>query len=88
MNRQNIQIENASKNDLRACAEILKSIYNSNILSEGWTDESALNICKFYFKLQPDLFFVAKADKKVVGFSFSYIKPWADGNHLMVEEIT
>ena len=74
--------------DLTQCAEILKSIYNSNVLSEGWTDQSALEICKFYFKLQPDLFFVAKADDKVVGFSFSYIKPWADGNHLMVEEIS
>lgn len=66
----------------------MKDIYNANVLSEGWTEESSLNICKFYFKLQPDLFFVAKKEGKVVGFSFSYIKPWADGNHLMVEEIS
>lgn len=81
-------ISGASYDDLPQCAKILKDIYNNNVLSEGWTDESSLNICKFYYKLQPDLFLVAKKDGKVIGFSFSYIKPWADGNHLMVEEIS
>ena len=84
----NGKIVRATKNDLPACAKILKDIYNANILSEGWTDASSLSICEFYYKLQPDLFFVAKHEGKVVGFTFSYIKPWADGNHLMVEEIS
>lgn len=84
----NGEITKASKKDLTGCAKILKDIYNSNVLSEGWTDESSLAICDFYFKLQPDLFFIAKKEGKVVGFTFSYIKPWADGNHLMVEEIS
>ena len=39
-----------------------------------------------YFKLNPDLFFVAKNIDEVVGFTFSYIKPWADGNQLMAED--
>ncbi|MBQ2864104.1 MAG: GNAT family N-acetyltransferase [Clostridia bacterium] len=84
----NGEIVKASKADLVGCAKILKDIYNSNVLSEGWTDASSLAICEFYFKLQPDLFYVAKKEGKVVGFTFSYIKPWADGNHLMVEEIS
>lgn len=84
----NGEVVRASADDLLACAKILKDIYNNNVLSEGWTEESSLNICKFYYKLQPDLYFVAKKQGKVVGFSFSYIKPWADGNHLMVEEIS
>lgn len=87
-NQINGEITLATTKDLSQCANILKSIYNSNILSEGWTDESSLAICKFYFKLQPDLFYVAKKNGQVVGFSFSYIKPWADGHHLMVEEIS
>ena len=84
----NGQIVKASSEDLVGCANILRSIYNNNVLAEGWTEKSALDICKFYYKLQPDLFFVAKKQGKVVGFTFSYIKPWADGNHLMVEEIS
>lgn len=78
----------ATPTDIEGCAKILKDIYNSNVLSEGWTKQSSKAICEFYYNLQPDLFFVAKKEGKVVGFSFSYIKPWADGNHLMVEEIS
>ena len=78
----------AKRRDIPECARIMKNIYNSNILSEGWTDKSAKALCEFYYNLQPDLFFVAKRNNKVIGFSYSYIKPWADGNHLMVEEIS
>ena len=78
----------AQKNDLPQCANILREIYNNNVLSEGWTIESSNAICEFYFRLNPDLFFVAKNEDEVVGFTFSYIKPWADGNQLMVEELS
>ena len=86
-----IKIINVTKDELQQCANILINIYNNNSLSEGWTEKSALNICEFYFKLQPDLFFVAKDSSqcagKVLGFTFSFIKPWADGNQLMAEEL-
>lgn len=78
-----IEIRLAKRKDLGECAKILKNIYNNNVLSEGWTEKTSNNICNFYYKLQPDLFFVAKDNKTVVGFTFSYIQPWADGNHLM-----
>ena len=55
-----IEIKLAEKQDLPQCAEILRDIYNNNVLSEGWTVESSNAICEFYFKLNPDLFFVAK----------------------------
>ncbi len=34
------------------------------------------------------MFLVAKDKEAVIGFTFSYVKPWADGNQLMVEEIS
>ena len=83
-----VQIRLANEEDLKQCANILMTIYNSNVLNEGWTEESAFNICKFYHTLQSDLFFVAKDNDKVVGFTFSYIKPWAKGNQLMAEELS
>jgi len=82
-----VEIKNAVKEDLQQCAKILRNIYNNNVLSEGWTEQSSNAICNFYFNLQPDLFFVAKDGDKVVGFTFSFIKPWADGNQLMAEEL-
>ena len=83
-----IEIRLAQKKDLPQCAEILREIYNNNVLNEGWTIESSNAICEFYFKLNPDLFLVAKNEDEVVGFTFSYIKPWADGNQLMIEELS
>jgi len=83
-----VEITLAQKEDLAQCANILKEIYNNNVLNEGWSKESSNAICEFYFKLNPDLFFVAKNEDEVVGFTFSYIKPWADGNQLMIEELS
>lgn len=83
-----IEIRLAEKKDLQQCADILMDIYNNNVLNEGWTNQSSNAICEFYFKLNPDLFFVAKNEDEVVGFTFSFIKPWADGNQLMLEEIS
>ena len=83
-----IEIKLAEKKDLKQCATILMEIYNNNVLSEGWTEKSSNAICEFYFKINPDLFFVAKDKDNVVGFTFSYIKPWADGNQLMIEELS
>lgn len=83
-----IEIQPAKKEDLIYCAKILREIYNNNVLGEGWTVESSNAICEFFFKLQPDLFLVAKNDRGgIVGFTFSFIKPWAKGNVLMAEEL-
>lgn len=84
-----IKIINAKHEDLKDCARILREIYNSNVLNEGWTEDSSNAICEFFFKLQPDLFYVAKHEGGgVIGFTFSYVKPWANGNQLMIEEIS
>lgn len=80
-------IEPARKADMGDCARILMDIYNNNVLNEGWTIKSATTLCEYHFAHQPDLFFVVKRAGEIVGFTFSYIKPWADGNHLCVEEI-
>lgn len=85
----NYKIDLVRKNELKECAKILRNIYNNNVLSEGWTETTSLNTCKFFFKQNRDLFFVAKNDKGgVIGFTYGFIKPWAHGNMLMIEEIS
>ncbi len=59
----NYKIDLVRKNELKECAKILRNIYNNNVLSEGWTETTSLNTCKFFFKQNRDLFFVAKNDK-------------------------
>lgn len=85
----NFKIASVKKTELKNCAKILRDIYNSNVLNEGWTEETSLNTCKFFYKQNKDLFFVAKDENdKVVGFTYSFIKPWSHGNLLMIEEIS
>ena len=85
----NFVISQAERSDLQFCAKLLMDIYNNNELNEGWTEESAMKTCEFFFNLNPDLFLVAKNKTgEVIGFTYSFIKPWADGNWLMIEEIS
>lgn len=88
MKMNEIEICLAKKSDLPKCAGILREIYNNNVLNEGWTEKSSNAICEFYFKLQPDLFFVAKDGGDILGFTFAFVKPWAKGNQLMIGEIS
>ena len=68
-------------------AAMQKRVYSHFISEEPWTEETALSFINYSFKKQPDLFFIAKQEKAITGYTFGYIKPWADGNHLMLEEM-
>ncbi|MBO7504680.1 GNAT family N-acetyltransferase [bacterium] len=41
----------------------------------------------YWYDRQPDLFFVAEVDGRVVGGIVSGIKPWFDGNRLVDGEL-
>ena len=81
------KIEQVADADISQCAEIMVNEYNNNDLAEGWSKQTAILLCQHYQKLQPDLFLVAKNDSEVLGFTFSLIKPWAEGNCHLLEEI-
>ena len=81
-------INECSNEDLVQCATIIIDIYNNNELHENWTSDSALAFCTHFKNLNPHLFLVAKKEKEVVGFIITSIKPWSDGNHLFIEEVS
>lgn len=81
-----LKICKVTKKDLPLVANLQAKVYN-RLLNEGWSKESAQNFIDYSYKKQPDLFFVAKQDGEVKGYTFGYIKPWAGGNHLMHEEL-
>ena len=83
------KISLVKKKELKECAKILMDIYNNNVLNEGWTEATSLNTCNFFFNQNKDLFFVVKdTNNKIIGFTYSFIKPWSQGNMLMIEEIS
>jgi hypothetical protein len=74
-----IQIYSTIENDLPQLAQIYASAYNAVNIGENWTNEPALEIIKYFYKLQPNLFFTAKEDEVIVGGIVSLLKPWWDG---------
>jgi len=49
--------------------------------------EKAEKLINYLLELQSDLSFVAEREGNIVGVFIARIKPWCDGNHLVVEEI-
>ena len=80
-----ISINLATQKDLQSCARILMDNYNSSVLNEGWTIKTATKLCNFFYKMQPDLFFVVNDERLLIA---SHIKPWAKGEVLMIEELS
>lgn len=81
-----LKFSKVSKKDLPLVSNLQAKVYNE-LLNEGWSNETAQNFINYSYNKQPDLFFVAKQNDKIKGYTFGYIKPWADGNHLMHEEL-
>lgn len=77
----------ASESDLEALADIYTTAYNILNIGEKWEKESALKLIKYLFKDQPDLFFVAQDNGKIVGGIVATVRPWWDGNHLIEGEL-
>lgn len=77
----------AKKEDLQLLSEIYTISYNSLNIGEKWTQSSAYKLIKYLFEDQPDLFFVAIENEKVVGGIVATVRPWWDGNHLIEGEI-
>lgn len=83
-----LQIEHTTQKDLATLAEIYLEAYNCIVdLGEKWTRPTALELIKHFYKQQPDLFFTAHVDNKVIGGIVSSVKPWWDGNHLTDGEL-
>jgi len=77
----------AKEEDLKALAQVYVDIYSVYDVGERWTLETAKKLIEYWYKRQPDLFFVAEDKGKIVGGFVTSVKPWWDGNHLYDEEI-
>lgn len=77
----------ATEGDLKELSEIYTVAYNSINIGETWTPESAYKLIEYLFNDQPDLFFVAEVDSKIVGAIVATVRPWMDGNHLIEGEL-
>lgn len=83
-----ILVRPATERDITSLAVLYKQSYNElELLDEHWTKESAHKFISHFYRRQPDLFFVAEIDGKIVGAAVAAIQPWWDGNHLVEGEV-
>ncbi len=80
-------IRQANTTDLKELAQIYAYAYNSLNIGENWNEITALALIRFLYENQPDLFFVAEIDNKIIGGIVASIRPWWDGNHLIDGEV-
>ncbi|MEX0616271.1 MAG: GNAT family N-acetyltransferase [Candidatus Woykebacteria bacterium] len=77
----------AKEEDLKTLAQVYIEAYNSIDIGETWDVSSALELMKYMFEDQSDLFFVLEVDGKAVGAIVASVRPWWDGNHLIEGEL-
>lgn len=73
--------------DLPRASEIYTQSFDKANVGEQWTPETAEKFMRYWFERQPDLFFVAIDEEKIVGGVVAGIKPWWNGNHLVDGEL-
>ncbi|HEU5121837.1 MAG TPA: GNAT family N-acetyltransferase [Candidatus Saccharimonadales bacterium] len=83
-----VQLRLAEETDFMTLAELYRDFYNSlDELGETWTKESAHRLISHFYHRQPDLFFVAEFNGRVIGAIVAAIQPWWDGNRLVEGEV-
>lgn len=87
MNKEKIVIKKMTAKDFNLVSKLYFEVYQNNQVNEKWTTSKAKKLIKQLYISQPDLAFIAQIDKKIIGGFLAEIKPWWDGNHLIVEEI-
>jgi len=87
MKGMEFSIRPLKKEEIPAVASVYSESFNQAGIGEEWTQEKAEEFMTWWFKHQPDLFFVAFYKEKLVGGIVAGIKPWWDGQHLVDSEL-
>lgn len=72
-------IRRAAEGDLDALADIYASSMAGAPGDESWSQKSAREFLAMWLQRQPDLFFVAELDGRIVGGTVCDLKPYFDG---------
>lgn len=77
-----LQFSIIKQSQLAEVGRVYAKCFNLADIGEHWTNETATDFLTYLWKIQPDLFYVAIIDTKIVGAIAGIIKPWCDGAHI------
>jgi predicted N-acetyltransferase YhbS len=81
-----MNIRLAKKEEISEVAKVYATAFNG-VSKESWTLERAGALLQYWVQKQPDLFFVAVDNGKIIGAITMGIKPWFDGVRLQDGEL-
>lgn len=84
---ENLEIRLVKNQELGRAGEAYRQSINASNFEEHWSRDRAMETMKWFYKIQPDLFFVALLNEKIVGGMMALIKPWHDGLRLVDGEL-
>ena len=82
-----MEYRNCKVDDLKECAEILKSTYALPPYNEEWELLHAQEYLARFFNFDPAFCFVAVQGDKITGALFSYCYPWHGRESCYIQEI-
>lgn len=82
-----MKIELVKEEQLKHLSEIYSEAFTGADPAKPWTQERALDLLTHFYKIQPDLFFVATEGDELVGAMVVIIKPWREGNRCVEGEL-
>ena len=82
-----MKIRLVKNKDLEALAEIFMESFNGAKVGENWDKDSALRFMKYWFRIQPDMFFLAEEKNEITGGIVTNVKPWWKGNVILDTEL-
>lgn len=84
---QNFSIRRCLDQDLNPLGEIYVRSFADPSMQEDWTTAAATALLADWYRKQPELFFVAESNSRLLGGFVVGLRPWWDGNHLVDGEL-
>ncbi len=80
-------IRKMKREDISICADILCSVYNSEMWQCHWTNETATEYLTDFFDMKNFVGYVLEDGKTIIGGVFAHKKVWWNNSEIFVEEM-
>ena len=80
-------IRNMKKEDIAACGDILRSVYNNELWQCRWSQERAIAYLTDFFEMKKFVGYVIEEEDQIFAVLFAHEKVWWNNSEVFVEEM-